>query len=108
MVKCFLSLPITFLTPTSFALLAERPIANVVKLIQAINKTPAAMLNNIQIFFGSPVRQNHQIFLYLYVLLLMTANRIEQAGYFLPIYILYLLILFPPLDNIYDGKLRAS
>jgi hypothetical protein len=35
MIKCFLSLPITFLTPTSFALLAEAPIANVVKLIQA-------------------------------------------------------------------------
>src|SRR3954463_3705103 len=50
--NCFFSPPITFRKPTSFALLAERPIDNVVKLIQAISSTPAAIPINIQIVFG--------------------------------------------------------
>ncbi len=52
-INCFLRLPITFLIPISLALPAERPIASVVKLMQAINNIPTAILNNIQMYFES-------------------------------------------------------
>ena len=52
-IKNFFVPPITLRTPTSFERPAERPIASVVKLMQAITNTPAAIANNIQIVFGS-------------------------------------------------------
>ena len=46
MISCFLSAPITFLTPISFALLNDRAVARFTKLKQAITKTNKAIMVN--------------------------------------------------------------
>ena len=46
-IRFFLSVPNTFRMPTSFALLADRAVVRLVKLMQAINKIRIATIEKI-------------------------------------------------------------